>query len=454
MSGEQQAYDLICIGGGSGGIATARRAAAHGARCAVVESERLGGTCVNVGCVPKKVMWQAAETAETLRRAQDYAFQAIDPALDWSALTRSRDAYIERLNGIYDRNLDRSGVDVIRGHARFTDPHTIEVDGQRYQAERFVIATGGVPGRPGIPGGDLGIDSDGFFAMQERPQRVAVVGAGYIAVELAGVLHALGSDVSLVVRREKPLRDFDAAIQNAYVEAITAHGPTLVNRFSPAGLEAGWGGYNLYAEDGRSLEGLDQVIWAVGRLPNTDELGLAAAGVSADERGTIPVDAWQATNQPHIFALGDVTDNPYPLTPVAIAAGRRLADRIWGGQSDRRLDYRDVPTVVFTHPPIGTVGLTEAQARAQYGDSVRIHETGFVPMDYALAATEDKQRSTMKLVCVGDEARVVGVHLFGVGSDEMLQGFAVALRMGATKTDLDDTVAIHPTSAEELVTMS
>jgi glutathione reductase (NADPH) len=454
MSGDQQAYDLICIGGGSGGIATARRAAAHGARCAVVESERLGGTCVNVGCVPKKVMWQAAETAETLRRAQDYAFQPIDPTLDWPALTQARDAYIERLNGIYDRNLDRSGVDVIRGHARFTDPHTIEVDGQRYEAERFVIATGGVPGRPGIPGGDLGIDSDGFFAMQERPQRVAVVGAGYIAVELAGVLHALGSEVSLVVRREKPLRDFDEAIQNAYVEAIGAHGPTLVNHFSPAGLEAGWGGYNLYAEDGRSLEGLDQVIWAVGRLPNTDELGLEAAGVSADERGTIPVDDWQATNQPHIFALGDVTDNPYPLTPVAIAAGRRLADRLWGGQGDRRLDYRDVPTVVFTHPPIGTVGLTEAQARAQYGEAVRIHETAFVPMDYALAPTEDKQRSTMKLVCVGESERLVGIHLFGVGSDEMLQGFAVALRMGATKSDLDDTVAIHPTSAEELVTMS
>lgn len=454
MTDGDHAYDLICIGGGSGGIATARRAAAHGARCAVIEASRLGGTCVNVGCVPKKVMWQAAHSREVMARAGDYGFSGVAPTLDWGALVSARDAYIERLNGIYDRNLDKSGVDLITGHAHFIDPHTVIVDGQHYRAERFVIATGGTPGRPGIPGGDLGIDSDGFFEMADRPEKVAVVGAGYIAVELAGVLHQLGSDVELVVRREKPLRGFDTAIQDAYVEAIGAHGPTLVNHFTPAGLEAAWGGYSLHGTDGRSLEGLDQVIWAVGRLPNTDELGLEAAGVEIDESGTIPVDAWQVSNQPHIFALGDVTDNPYPLTPVAIAAGRRLADRVWGGETDRHLEYRDVPTVVFTHPPIGSVGLTEAGARAVHGDAVRAYETRFVPMDFALAPAEAKQRSTMKLICVGAEERVVGVHLFGVGSDEMLQGFAVAVRMGATKQDLDETVAIHPTSAEELVTMT
>ena len=454
MTGEQGGYDLICIGGGSGGIATARRAAAHGARCAVIESDRLGGTCVNVGCVPKKVMWQAAHAAEVMQRASDYGFSGVSPRLDWSALVSARDAYIERLNGIYERNLDNSGVDCIRGQARFVDPHTVEVAGERFQAERFVIATGGVPGRPAIPGGDLGIDSDGFFALPDRPQKVAVVGAGYIAVELAGVLHQLGSEVHLVVRRERPLREFDESIQQAYLDSINLHGPTLVNHFIPNGLEAAWGGYTLHAEDGRSLDGLDQVIWAVGRVPNTDALDLEAAGVIVSDRGTVPVDEWQATNQPHIFALGDVTDNPYPLTPVAIAAGRRLADRLWGGQPDRRLAYRDVPTVVFTHPPIGTVGLTEAEARAEFGDAVRIYQTGFVPMDFALAPAEAKQRSHMKLICVGAEERVVGIHLFGVGSDEMLQGFAVALRMGATKRDLDDTVAIHPTSAEEVVTMT
>lgn len=454
MAAQPQAYDLICIGAGSGGIATARRAASYGARCAVVESARLGGTCVNVGCVPKKVMWQAAHAAEVMERAGDYGFSGVEPRLDWSVLVAAREAYIERLNGIYDRNLDKSGVDVIRGHARFVDANTVEVDGMHYTAEHFVIATGGVPGRPGIPGGDLGIDSDGFFALQDRPQKVAVVGAGYIAVELAGVLSQLGSDVKLVVRRERPLREFDASIQNAYVESIAGHGPELVRGFTPSGLEADWGGYTLHADDGRLLEGLDQVIWAIGRLPNTDDLGLEAAGVAMSERGTIPVDDWQATNQPHIFALGDVTDNPYPLTPVAIAAGRRLADRLWGGQAERRLDYRDVPTVVFTHPPIGTVGLTEAQARAEYGDEIRVYETRFTPMDYALSPAEAKQPTTMKLVCRGESEQVIGIHLFGLASDEMLQGFAVALKMGATKRDLDDTVAIHPTSAEELVTMT
>lgn len=454
MTDSDHAYDLICIGGGSGGIATARRAAAHGARCAVIESARLGGTCVNVGCVPKKVMWQAAHTREVMARAGDYGFSGVSPVLDWQALVAARAGYIERLNGIYGRNLKNARVDHIVGHARFLDPHTVEVDGVTYRAARFVIATGGTPGRPGIPGGDLGIDSDGFFEMADRPEKVAVVGAGYIAVELAGVLHQLGSEVQLVVRREKPLREFDTAIQDAYVESIDGHGPELVNHFTPAGLEAAWGGYTLHGADGRALEGLDQVVWAVGRLPNTDELRLEAAGVQVNESGTIPVDDWQVSSQPHIFALGDVTDNPYPLTPVAIAAGRRLADRVWGGESDRRLTYRDVPTVVFTHPPIGSVGLTEAQARAEHGEAVRVYQTRFVPMDFALAPAEAKQRSTMKLVCVGEAERVVGIHLFGVGSDEMLQGFAVAVRMGATKQDLDETVAIHPTSAEELVTMS
>lgn len=454
MSEAAKHYDLICIGGGSGGIATARRAAAHGARAAVIEVDRLGGTCVNVGCVPKKVMWQAAHTAEVMTRAQDYGFSALTPSVDWGALVKARAAYIERLNGIYARNLDNAAVDSISGYARFVDAHTVEVDGARYSADRFVIATGGVPGRPGIPGGDLGIDSDGFFDLADRPQKVAVVGAGYIAVELAGVLDALGSEVHLVVRRERPLREFDSAIADAYEASLADHGPTLVNHFTPSGLEAAWGGYTLHAEDGRSLEGLDQVVWAVGRIPNTDDLNLEAAGVAMNERGNIPVDDWQATNQAHIFALGDVTDNPYPLTPVAIAAGRRLADRLWGGQADRRLDYRDVPTVVFTHPPIGTVGLTEAQALEAHGDAVRVYTTQFVAMDYALAPKEAKQRSTMKLVCVGEEERIVGIHLFGVGSDEMLQGFAVALRMGATKRDFDETVAIHPTSAEELVTMT
>lgn len=453
MSAERGGYDLICIGGGSGGIATARRAASHGARCAVVEVGRLGGTCVNVGCVPKKVMWNAAHAMEAARRAPDYALDVRAGGVDWATLAARRDAYVERLNGIYARNLDSSGVDLIRGEARFLDLHTIEVAGERYRAERFVVATGGVPGRPGIPGGDLGIDSDGFFALRHRPESVAVVGAGYIAVELAGMLHQLGSRVQLVVRREAPLRGFDEIIREAYVERIAEHGPELVNRFTPAGLEAAGGGYTLHAEDGRRLEGLEQVLWAVGRVPHTEGLGLEAAGVETAADGSIPVDRGQATSAPHIFALGDVTGNAFPLTPVAIAAGRRLADRVWGGREGRHLPYENIPTVVFTHPPIGTVGLTEAEARERHGDAVTVHSTRFVPMEFALAPQEAKQRSAMKLVCVGEDERIVGAHLFGTGVDEMLQGFAVAIRMGATKADFDDTVAIHPTSAEEVVTM-
>ncbi|MFB4205551.1 Glutathione amide reductase [wastewater metagenome] len=448
-------FDLICIGGGSGGIATARRAASYGANCAVVERERLGGTCVNVGCVPKKVMWNAANAAEALRHAGDYGFDVTVNGLDWGALVANREAYIQRLNGIYARNLDNSDVAVLRGEARFVDPHTIEVRGERYTADRFVIAVGGTPMYPDIPGAELGIDSNGFFELTACPDEVAVVGAGYIAVELAGVLHQLGARVRLVVRRDSPLRAFDPIIREAYLEAAAADGIEVVNHFVPARLERRRERLSLHAEDGRHLDGLDEVIWAIGRTPATAALRPDAAGVDVRADGSIPVDAYQATNAHHIYALGDVTGNAFPLTPVAIAAGRRLADRLWGGQPERHLVYETIPTVVFTHPPIGTVGLTEDQARAEYGDeAVTVHSTRFVPMEYALADAAAKRRSAMKLVCVGDARQVVGVHLFGLGADEMLQGFAVAVRMGASKADLDDTVAIHPTSAEEVVTMA
>ncbi|WP_440996032.1 glutathione-disulfide reductase [Arhodomonas sp. SL1] len=448
-------FDLICIGGGSGGVATARRAAAYGANCAVVERERLGGTCVNVGCVPKKVMWNAAHTAGALEHAADYGFDVDVRGLDWATLVERREAYIRRLNGIYERNLDNADVTLLRGSARFVDAHAIEVGGERYSAERFVIAVGGAPTWPDIPGAELGIDSDGFFELTECPDEVAVVGAGYIAVELAGVLHQLGARVRLVVRREAPLRTFDPIIREAFLEAAAADGIELVNRFVPERVTRENDGLVLHAEDGRQIDGLDQVLWAIGRAPATAELGLEAAGVETAADGSIPVDDYQVTSRHHIHALGDVTGNPFPLTPAAIAAGRRLADRLWGGKAGRYLPYENIPTVVFTHPPIGTVGLTEDEARARHGDdAVTVYATRFIPMEYALAEQHAKRRSAMKLVCVGPEERVVGIHLFGMGSDEMLQGFAVAVRMGATKADLDDTVAIHPTSAEEVVTMT
>lgn len=444
-------YDLVCVGGGSGGIATARRAVEYGARCAVIERSLLGGTCVNVGCVPKKVMWNAAHTLSAVERAGDYGIRLGDHELDWGTLVERREAYIRRLNDIYRRNLERSGVALIEGGARFVDAHTLEVDGERISAERIVIAVGGHPLSPPIPGAEFGIDSDGFFALRERPRRMAVVGAGYVAVEFASVMRHLGSEVHLALRREAPLRSFDPLLREAYMETARADGIEICTSFLPSALESD-DGLTLRAEDGRAIDGLDQVVWAIGRRPSTEHLGLAEAGVRLNEDGTVPVDRFQATNVEHVFALGDVTGQ-FELTPVAIAAGRRLADRIWGGQQGRHLPYENIPTVLFTHPPMGTIGLTEPEARARYGEGVRVYTTRFIPMDFALAPESQKRRSVMKLICAGEDERVVGAHVFGVGADEMMQGFAVAVRMGATKADFDDTVAIHPTSAEEMVTM-
>lgn len=443
-------FDLIVIGGGSGGLAHAQRAAEYGKSAAVVEFAPLGGTCVNVGCVPKKVMWYSAHHAEQIRQSEAYGFDVTLNGHSWSRLKEGRDAYIKRLNGIYEKNLDRRGVEYLRGKARLIDTHTVDVDGKQFSAENLVIATGGYPSFPGIPGADLGISSDGFFQLPERPQRVALVGSGYVAVELAGVFNALGSDTTILVRKDAVLRSFDEMLQQELQQAMQRDGIRLETGVIPASLAKTDDGLVLNAEDGREFGAFDAVVWAVGRAPSTAELNLPAAGVETDNEGFVPVDDYQVTNVPNIFALGDVTGRA-ALTPVAIAAGRRLADRLYGGMKDRHLDYSNIPTVIFTHPPIGTIGLTEAEARAKYGDDLKIYVSRFNPMLYALDV--HKVPSVMKLITAGADERIVGCHLIGDGVDEMLQGFAVAIKMGATKKDFDDTVAIHPTSAEELVTM-
>lgn len=444
------AHDLIVIGGGSGGLAHAQRASEYGARAAVVEYGPLGGTCVNVGCVPKKVMWYASQHAHFHHHAADYGFDVAVKGHDWAKLKANRDAYIARLNGIYADNLERRDVALIRGRARFVDEHTIDVDGNRYSAERFVIATGGFPIVPDIPGAEHGFTSDGFFELEARPQRIAVVGSGYVSVELAGVFNGLGSETTVLVRRDSVLRSFDAMLGRELRFAMESAGILFESGVVPERLSKTAAGLTLAAADGRKFGPFDGVLWAVGRAPHTERLALDAAGVATDLHGFIPVDDFQRTNVEHIAAIGDVTGRE-ALTPVAIAAGRRLADRLYGGMEDRHLNYLCIPTVIFSHPPIGTIGMTEEAARAEYGDAVRVYETRFTPMFYALG--EEKQKSMMKLVTAGADERVVGCHLIGDGVDEMLQGFAVAIRMGATKQDFDDTVAIHPTSAEELVTM-
>lgn len=445
-------YDLLVLGGGSGGIATARRAAAHGASVALVERGLLGGTCVNIGCVPKKVMWHAAEFAQAAAHAHDYGFESVPSKHDWTRLVDNRETYIRRLNGIYDRNLDKSGVVYIAGEAHFVDSHTVEVDGRRLSAEHVLIATGGKPRWPEIPGAALGTDSDGFFTWRERPERVAIVGSGYIACELAGVLNALGSRVTLLLRKDHVLADFDAMLGETLIERMREAGIEIQMQRRTVELTETDDGIQAVFDDGDTAGGFDELIWAIGREPNVAPLGLEQIGLELNADGTVPADEWQDTPVAGIHALGDVTGR-VELTPVAIAAGRRLADRLFGGMPERRLDYHNIPSVVFTHPPIGTVGLTEAEARREYGDdAVRIYTSHYIALYHGVL--EDKTPSDMKLVCVGDEEKVVGAHVIGDGADEMTQGFAVAVKMGATKRDFDETVAIHPTSAEEFVTMT
>jgi glutathione reductase (NADPH) len=443
-------FDLLVIGGGSAGLAHAQRAAEYGARAAVVEHGPLGGTCVNVGCVPKKVMWYAAHYSHQLHHAVDYGYDIAAHGHDWGLLKARRDAYIQRLNDIYASNLDKRGVTYIAGNARFLDAHTVDVDGRQYQADRIVIASGGMPMVPDIEGAELGITSDGFFELDELPKRALIVGSGYIAVELAGIFNGLGSATHMVVRKDGVLREFDEMLGSELKREIQESGITLDTGVIPVSVRKEGGGLVLSAADGREFGPVDALIWAIGRAPNTATLDLAKAGVNVDERGFVPTDELQQTNVENIQALGDVTGRA-ALTPVAIAAGRRLADRLYGGMDGRHLDYGLIPTVVFSHPTIGTVGLTEAEARSAYEDDIKVYRSGFTPMFYALGA--DKKRSAMKLITAGPDERVVGIHLFGEGADEMLQGFAVAMRMGATKKDFDDTIAIHPTSAEEVVTM-
>jgi glutathione reductase (NADPH) len=445
-----QAFDLISIGGGSGGLACAQRAAEYGAKAAVIESHRLGGTCVNVGCVPKKVMWNAAGVALALGDAGDYGFDVDVRDNDWAALKGKRDAYIVRLNGIYARNLNAKGVTLVQGVARFIDAHTVEVNGRRLTAPHIVIATGGVPMVPDLPGAELGITSDDFFTLERRPLRVAVVGSGYIACELAGAFHELGTQVELFIRKDHLLTHFDVMLGKSLMRETRAQGMTIHEHVVPAAVKEQAGLKTLVATDGREFAGFDVLLWAIGRSANVSQLDLKLAGVDIEAGNFVLTDDFQNTNISGVYAIGDVTGRA-ALTPVAIAAGRRLSDRLFNGKTDRHLDYRLIASVVFTHPPIGTVGMSESEARAKYGDAVKVYVADFTPMYHAL--TTRKTHTDMKLVCVGPEQKIVGCHVIGAGADEMMQGFAVAIRMGATKRDFDDTVAIHPTSSEELVTM-
>lgn len=445
-------FDIISIGGGSGGIATMNRAAMYGAKTAVIEGSYIGGTCVNLGCVPKKIMWYGSQVAEAIHTyGPEYGFISQDVHFDFATLRQNREAYIKRSRSSYGNTFKNNQVEVIQGFAKFVDSHTVEVNGERIKAKHIVIATGGLPVIPAIPGAELGVVSDDFFAWEELPESVAVIGAGYIAVEVAGVLHGLGVDAQLFVRGDRPLRNFDTYITDALMEEMERTKLPLHTHKTPSKLEkTPEGKIQIFFEDGTSHI-TDQVLWAVGRKPNTNQLNLEAAGVTLTKSGHIEVNQYQETVVPGIYALGDVTGEK-ELTPVAIKAGRLLSERLFNGKTDAKMDYTDIPTVVFSHPAIGTVGLTEDQALVQYGaDQVKCYTSAFTSMYTAMA--DNRQLTKMKLVTVGPEERVVGLHGIGYGVDEMIQGFSVAIKMGASKEQFDAVVAIHPTGSEEFVTM-
>jgi len=444
-------YDLIVLGGGSGGLAAAFRAAQHGKRVAMLEPDALGGTCVNVGCVPKKAMWLAADLAERIALASAMGFDVpVRPALDWKELVVHRQGYIANIHASYLKRLNETGVVRVPRKGRLVDAHTVECsDGIRISAAHIVLATGAHPQRPDIPGAELGRVSDDFFNLCEAPAQVAIVGGGYIAVELAGLLQALGSRVTLLVRGDRLLERFDAELTAQLAENLRHQGVQLHFNYRLRELAGERDNVVAYGHDGPVEARFDALFFATGRRGNSAGLGLEAVGVRVGEKGDVEVDQWQTTAVPSVHAVGDIAGK-VGLTPVAIAAARKLMDRLFGGQPQAKMDYENVASVVFSHPALGAVGLSEEEARARHGD-VRIYRSNFRPMLQALA--DGTQRSLFKLVCVGEEERVVGVHLLGESADEILQGFALAVKMGVTKAQFDDTVAIHPTSAEEVVLM-
>lgn len=445
-------FDIIAIGGGSGGIATMNRAGEHGAKAAVIEGKLVGGTCVNVGCVPKKIMWHGAQMAESLLHyGPEYGFTAKEVSFDFATLRKNREAYIERSRNSYNGSFQRNQVELIEGYAKFVDTHTVEVNGELITAEHIVIATGAKPTIPDIPGKDLGIVSDDVFEWENLPTSVAVLGAGYIAVEMAGVLHNLGVKTSLFYRRERPLRSFEPYIIEALLEEMHRTGLQHQGHKIPKRLDKLDNGLiQITFEDGE-IHTAEQVLWAVGRQPNLDGLNLEVTGVKLNDRGYIAVDEYQQTNVPGIYALGDVTGK-IELTPVAIKTGRLLSERLFNGKEEAKMDFSLVPTVIFSHPAIGTVGLTEPEAIEKYGaEQIKVYTSAFTSMYTALGS--NRQMSKFKLITAGPEEKVIGLHGFGFGVDEMIQGFAVAMKMGATKADFDSVVAIHPTGSEEFVTM-
>lgn len=457
--------DYLVIGIGSGGIASARRAAKHGAKVISIESKRYGGTCVNVGCVPKKVTWNAASIAETFKDARAYGFGGYDtPTFDWPSFKKKRDAYVKRLNGIYENNLNKDEIKHFKGRAKFVANNEVEValnEGgtQRIKAKHILIATGGRPNVPKIPGAELCIDSDGFFDLESQPKSIATSGAGYIGVEMSGMLHALGTETHFFIRGQKLLRSFDPMIQDTVTKEYERQGVNLYKGTQITKVEDIGNGMKrvTFQETESKKEGtieVECVLFATGRSPEVEDLHVRDLGLKLNDKNHIMVDKFQNTSVANIYAIGDVSDSGFELTPVAIAAGRRLSDRLFGGKPDAHLEYENIPSVVFAHPEIGSIGLTEPEAREKYGNKVKVYKTEFTGMYYAMMDPEDKGPNAYKIICVGEEEKVVGLHILGQGSSEILQGFGVAIKMGATKKDFDNCVVSRSSGFEHLLLSS
>ncbi|HEY9633094.1 MAG TPA: glutathione-disulfide reductase [Coleofasciculaceae cyanobacterium] len=442
-------YDLFVIGGGSGGIATARRAAQYGAKVAVAEFDRLGGTCVNRGCIPKKLMVYASHFPDLFEDAQGFGWSAVQSTFDWQKMITAVNKELERLNAVYQNMIDKAQVELFRGYAKFLDPHTVEIDDRKVTADKILIAVGGYPVKPDIPGIEHAITSDDMFLLKEQPKRIAIFGGGYIGVEFACIMNGLGSDVTQIIRNDLILRGFDDDIRSEIQTGMQQHGiqmlrisetPTIEK--TPEGLKVTVGGKH------HETLIVDTVLSATGRQPKLKNLGLENAGVEINN-GAIAVDKYSQTSQQHIFAVGDCTDR-INLTPVAINEGRAFADTHFGGHS-RTMSYENIPTAVFSTPEAATVGLTEAQAREQYGAAVKVYRAKFKPTYHSLSGRDE--RIMMKLVVEEDSEKVLGAHMVGEHAAEIIQGIAIPIKMGATKKDFDATVGLHPTIAEEFVTL-
>ncbi|MGE0383245.1 MAG: glutathione-disulfide reductase [Gammaproteobacteria bacterium] len=440
-------FDLLVIGAGSGGVRAARMAAGFGARVAIVESGAPGGTCVNAGCIPKKLFTYAAHAGADLHDARGYGWRAEALSFDWPTLRANKDAEIQRLNGIYERLLSGAGVTIVAGRARLDGPQAVEVGGRRLRAERLLVATGGRPRPLAIPGGELAITSDDAFHLERLPARIVIVGGGYIAVEFAGIFHGLGVRTTLVHRGDPFLRGFDDELRTGLAREMRREGIGLEFGAQPERIERAGQGLVLHLADGRAIHA-DAVMSAIGRLPNVDDLGLETAGVRTGASGAIVVDREYRSSAASVYAIGDVTDR-MNLTPVALAEAMAFARRVYGGQ-ETEVDYEYTPTAVFSQPNIATVGPTEAQARARY-PQMSVFTSTFTPLRHTLTGRGEK--TFMKLLVDGRTDRVVAAHMLGADAGEIIQGLAVAIRAGATKAVFDSTIGIHPTAAEEFVTL-